>query len=138
MNKRKIKSPCVWLKCLIWLQFFGGRKTRFARPRHCSRQTNWLSQITWTPVQLMIRFGKSFFFAKNQVRFAMQLVEIKFCDRNIISCCMWTSQFRLSPLPSPPPLHPPLFYTAVQISNLRLYHHVLTVIFNFTSHLLLR
>ena len=27
MSKRSIKFPCVWIKCLIWLQSFRGKKT---------------------------------------------------------------------------------------------------------------
>ena len=39
MSKRSIKSPCVWFKSLMLLQFFDGRKTRFAHAITVNKRT---------------------------------------------------------------------------------------------------
>ena len=43
MSKRSVKSPCVWFKFLMLLQFFGERKTRFAHAIMAKKRTD--SQI---------------------------------------------------------------------------------------------
>ena len=39
MSKRSVKSPCVWFKFLMLLQFFGERKTRFAHAITANKRT---------------------------------------------------------------------------------------------------
>ena len=40
MSKCSIKSTCIWIKCLMWLQFFGERKTRFAHAIAANKRTD--------------------------------------------------------------------------------------------------